>query len=123
VQHLLFQGRVVAEEVAEQGDQDQQQGQEGEEAVVGHQGGEVAALVVAELLHHREGHAGPGVLLLIAVDAPQRLFGRFMGCLLPGLVRSMGHALGHGGGVVLVARKGGVTWWFGDAGASRPGRR
>ena len=76
VQHLLLQGPVVAEEVAEQGDQDQQQGQEGEEAVVGQQGGEVAALVVAELLHHCEGHAGPGVLLLVAVDAPQHLFGR-----------------------------------------------
>ena len=56
--------------------QDQQQRQQGEEAVVGHQGGGVAALVVAELLHHREGDADPGVLLLVAVDAPQRLFGR-----------------------------------------------
>jgi hypothetical protein len=76
VQHLLLQGWVVAEEVAEHGDQDQQQRQEGEEAVVGEQGGEVAALVVAELLHHRERDADPGVLLLVAVDAPQRLFGR-----------------------------------------------
>jgi hypothetical protein len=76
VQHLLFQGRVVAEEIAEQGDQDQQQRQQREEAVVGQQGGQVAALVVAELLDHREGDTDPGVLLLVAVDTPQQPFGR-----------------------------------------------
>jgi hypothetical protein len=58
------------QEVAEHGDQHQQQRQKGEEAVVGQQGGEVAALVVAELLHHREGDADPGVLLLKAVNTP-----------------------------------------------------
>jgi hypothetical protein len=91
VQHLLFQGRVAAEEVAEQGDQDQQQRQEGEEAVVGHQGGEVAALVVAELLRYREGDADPGVLLLVAeANTSQASGGPSNPCLgaVPGSTRS-----------------------------------
>ena len=95
----------MAEEVAEQGNQDQQQGQEGKEAVVGQQGGEVATLVVAELLDHRERDADPGMLLLEAVDAPQHLFGRVHGVSPPGLVQSTGRALGRRGGVVLVPRE------------------
>ena len=84
VQHSLLQGGVAAEQEAERGDQDEQQGKQGEEAVPGQQGGEVAALVVAELLHHREQEPEPTVPLLVAVDAAERSFNRVHHCPPPG---------------------------------------
>jgi hypothetical protein len=50
VQHALFEGGMPGEHEAEHRDEDQQQREQGEKAVPGKQGGEVAALVVAELL-------------------------------------------------------------------------
>ena len=57
-----------------------------EEAVVGQQGCAVTALVVTEPLDHRERDADSGVLLLVAVDAPQHYSARFIGGLVVGLV-------------------------------------
>jgi hypothetical protein len=76
VQHLLLQGGLAAEQEAEGGDQDEQQGKQGEKAVPGQQGGEVAALVVAELLDHGDQEPEPAVALLVAIDAAQRPFNR-----------------------------------------------
>jgi hypothetical protein len=76
VQHPLLQGGLAAEQEAEPGDQDQQQGKQGEKAVPGQQGGEVAALVVAELLDHGEHEPEPAAALLVAVDAAERSFNR-----------------------------------------------
>jgi hypothetical protein len=67
---------VAAEQEAERGDQDQQQRKQGEEAVPGQQGGEVAALVVAELLDHSKQEPEPAMPLLVAVDAAKHSFNR-----------------------------------------------
>src|SRR5262249_36558144 len=66
---LSLQVRVVAEEVPEHGHEDEHQGKQREEAVVGDQRCLLAGLVVAELLHTRKREPDPGVLALVAVDA------------------------------------------------------
>ncbi len=76
MQQPLLEGGVVAEQEAEHRDEDEQQREQGEEAVPGQQGGEVAALVVAELLEHGEQEAEPAVPLLVAVGAAERSFDR-----------------------------------------------
>src|SRR5512133_367512 len=76
MQHPLLQVGVAAEQEAKRGHQDQQQRKQGKKAVPGQQGGEVAALVVAELLDHGEREPEPAMALLVAVDAAKRSFDR-----------------------------------------------
>jgi hypothetical protein len=76
VQHPLLQGGVAAEQETERGHEDQQQGKQGKEAVPGQQGGEIAALVVAELLDHGEQEPEPAMALLVAIDAAKRSLNR-----------------------------------------------
>lgn len=72
-QHALFECGMPGQQEAEHRDEDEQQWEQREKAVPGKQRGEVAALVVAELLDDPDGEPEPTVGLLVAVDAPQRL--------------------------------------------------
>ena len=71
-----------------------------EEAVVGQQGCAVTALVVTEPLDHREQDADSGVLLLVAVDAPQHLFGPLHRRPRCGAGANHGHARARHGGAL-----------------------
>ena len=70
----MAQVRVVLEHVAEDGRQQEQQGEQREQPLVGDAGGLRAGPVVAELLHHRERERHHGVALLEPVDAPDGAF-------------------------------------------------
>ena len=73
VEHLVLEGGVAAQHDVQHGDQHQQQREQRGETVVGDQRGQVAGLVVAELLPHRdrEGQPGPVLLGLVhPVDQP-----------------------------------------------------
>ena len=59
---------------AEHAEQHEQQREERGEGVVGDQRGQVARLVVTELLPDRDRHGQPGVLLLEHVYRPEYLF-------------------------------------------------
>ncbi len=69
VEHPVLQAGVALERVAEQRHEHEQQREDREERVVGHARGQVATLVVGELLAHREREAEHGVPLLHAVEA------------------------------------------------------
>src|SRR5205085_7562048 len=71
VQDLALEVGVAPQDEAEDGGEDQQQGEQGEEAVVGNEGREVAGLVVPELLGHPDRKPEPWCLLLIAVEGLQ----------------------------------------------------
>ena len=64
----LLEVRVTLENEAKHRREDKQQRKDGEEAVVGDRRGEVAALVVGVLLHHRERKADGAMPLLKAIE-------------------------------------------------------
>jgi hypothetical protein len=66
----LLQGDVVAEEDSEQGKQQEQQGKDGQESVIGEECGERPTPVVTKFLDDPEGERGRDVSLLPRVDAP-----------------------------------------------------
>src|SRR5207302_4468238 len=70
VQQSTLERRIIANDESEPGDQQQQQGEEGEEAVVREQGGEGAAPIVTELLDYPEGECRRTVAALVAVESP-----------------------------------------------------
>jgi hypothetical protein len=72
VDELLLQRLVAGKREPEHGGEDQQQREEGEEPVVGDEGGEVPALVVGELVHHRDRHPEPPVPALVLVEPLDR---------------------------------------------------
>ena len=68
-QDLLLEMGVAVQQIAQDGDQQEQQREQRQKAVVGQQRGEIAALVVDELVHDTEREAGGPVALLEAVEA------------------------------------------------------
>jgi hypothetical protein len=71
IQQPLLQPRIVLEHDAEHRDQHQQQREERHEGVVGNQRGEVARLLVAELLPHRDRKRQPPAVLLELVHGAE----------------------------------------------------
>jgi hypothetical protein len=105
---------VAAEQETERGHEDQQQGKLGEKAVPGQQGGEVAALVVAELLDHGEQEPEPAVALLVAVDAAEGSFNRVHHGPRPGRMLA-GRSPGR---ETLIGRVAGARRWRAPVGCS-----
>jgi hypothetical protein len=68
VEHLPLEVRAAVQPVAEERVHQQQQRKQRDDAVVGDLGGQVAALVVEELVDHRQRQAGPPVLPLVGVS-------------------------------------------------------
>ncbi len=75
VQQPVLQVRVVLQHDVQHGDQHEHQREDAHEGEPGDQHGQVARLVVAELLPHRDREGQPGVLLLVLVHGPEGFFG------------------------------------------------
>src|SRR5215475_2900690 len=73
-QHLVLQLGIILEHDVQHGYQEKQQREDRDQAGVRDQGGQVARLVVAELLPHRDREGQPGVLLLVLVHGPEEPF-------------------------------------------------
>ena len=68
VEHPALQVGIALERIAQQRDEDEQQREDREERVIGDAGGQVAALILGELLAHREREGEHPVALLEAVE-------------------------------------------------------
>ena len=79
VQQIVLQLRVAAQHQIQHGVQDQQQREDRRECVIGHQRGQVAGLVVAELLPGADHVPEPGPPLLEPIDGVLRLLHRVHG--------------------------------------------